>query len=308
MGIFQKIRKGFSSKTRSAWGQIKRVFFWRNLSLDDLSSLEAELYGADFGLEMSRRILHSVRQACRGLSNPQNEEVSAAVRKELRMILEGADSRPELAESGPQICVLVGINGVGKTTTLAKLAYHYKRAGKKVLIGACDTYRAAANEQLLDWTQRLGLEMVKSQMGADSAAVAFDSLKAAQARGKNLLLLDTAGRLHNKEMLLSELVKMANVFQKKAPEVPVQWWLVIDSSLGMNSLEQAKIFHARLNLSGLVVTKLDGTSRGGALVGIYDQLHLPIYYVGLGESADDLIPFDREAYINALFQTDGDHR
>jgi fused signal recognition particle receptor len=196
---------------------------------------------------------------------------------------------------------MIGVNGSGKTTTSAKLAWKLKEDGKTVTLAACDTFRAAAVEQLKAWATRLDLEIVASHTGSDSAAVAFDAWQAARSRNRDYLIVDTAGRLHTKSNLMEELAKIRRVLQKQDTAAPQHRWLVVDGSLGSNSIEQAKAFHQSFGLTGLVVTKLDGTSRGGALVGIYRQLKLPIYFLGLGEQAEDLQPFSVENYVKAVF-------
>ncbi len=201
----------------------------------------------------------------------------------------------------PIVIAMIGVNGSGKTTTSAKLAWKLKQEGKGVTLAACDTFRAAAVEQLKSWAEKLDLEIVASHTGADAAAVAFDAWKAANSRGRDYVIVDTAGRLHTKTNLMEELAKIRRVLQKNDPTAPQHRWLVVDGSLGSNSIEQAKVFHQSFGLTGLVVTKLDGTSRGGALVGIYRQLKLPIYFLGLGEQAEDLQPFSIDNYVNAVF-------
>ena len=196
---------------------------------------------------------------------------------------------------------MIGVNGSGKTTTTAKLAYKFKLDGQSVLMAACDTFRAAAVEQLKSWATRLELDIVASHSGADAAAVAFDAWQAAKARGKDWLIVDTAGRLHTKGNLMEELAKIRRVLQKHDPAAPQHRWLVVDGSLGANSIEQARVFHQSFGLTGLIVTKLDGTSRGGAIVGIYRQLKIPIYFIGLGEQPEDLQPFSAENYAKAVF-------
>jgi fused signal recognition particle receptor len=199
------------------------------------------------------------------------------------------------------VIALIGVNGSGKTTTAAKLAHLFQEDGLKTIVGACDTFRAAANEQIKTWCERLGVDLVASQHGADAAAVAFDAYAAARSRGADILLLDTAGRLHNKANLMNELQKIRRVLQKHDDLAPHHAWLVVDGSLGSNSIEQARVFHEAFGLTGIIVTKLDGTSRGGALVGIYRELGLPIYFVGLGEQPEDLQPFSIHHYTHALF-------
>ena len=205
----------------------------------------------------------------------------------------------------PSVIALIGVNGSGKTTTAAKLGWRLKQDGRTVIIAAGDTFRAAAIEQLKTWSQRLDLELISSHTGADAAAVAFDAWQAAKARNRDFLIIDTAGRLHTKSNLMDELAKIRRVLQKHDPAAPQHRWLVVDGSLGANSIEQAKAFHQSFGLTGLVVTKLDGTSRGGALVGIYRQLKIPIYFIGLGEQAEDLQPFSVDNYVRAVFGLSG---
>jgi len=205
----------------------------------------------------------------------------------------------------PQVIVLIGVNGSGKTTTCAKLGWRLKGDGRSVMLAAADTFRAAAVEQLKAWAQRLDLPVVAGHAGADAASVAFDAWRAAQARGCDVLIVDTAGRLHTKDNLMGELAKIRRVLQKNDPAAPQHRWLVVDGTLGANSIEQARVFHQSFGLTGLVVTKLDGTSRGGALAGIYRQLKIPIYFLGLGEQAEDLQPFNVDNYVNAVFGLGG---
>ena len=235
----------------------------------------------------------------------------------LRRVLAGAEGRLETVGAGlprdesghkapptpktPTVICLIGVNGSGKTTATAKLAHKLKGDGQSVIVAACDTFRAAAVEQLKSWTDRLKIELVASHTGADAAAVAFDAWQAAKARGHDWLIVDTAGRLHTKGNLMEELAKIRRVLQKNDPAAPQHRWLVVDGSLGANSIEQAKVFHQSFGLTGLVVTKLDGTSRGGAIVGIWRQLKIPIYFIGLGEQPDDLQPFSADNYARAVF-------
>jgi fused signal recognition particle receptor len=216
-------------------------------------------------------------------------------------VLAGAEGKLPSVIQKPAVICLIGVNGSGKTTTTAKLAHKLKNDGQTVIVAACDTFRAAAVEQLKSWAERLQIEIVASHTGADSAAVAYDAWQAAKARGHDWLIVDTAGRLHTKGNLLEELAKIRRVLQKHDLTAPQHRWLVVDGSLGANSIEQAKVFHQSFGLTGLVVTKLDGTSRGGALAGIYRQLKIPIYFIGLGEQPDDLQPFSIEHYARAVF-------
>lgn len=292
-GFFKK----FHHSSKILWQKL----VGRKADPSSIAELEGILYGADFGVIATQRIL---REAQKAYQNKTDIDLIDISKQCIREILK--NSEPQImieAKDTPQVILIAGVNGVGKTTTVAKLAYYLKNQGKQVLLGACDTFRAAANEQIVTWSQNLGLEIVESHSGSDAAAVAYDALKAAYARNIDVLLLDTAGRLHTKSNLMEELQKMIRVLKKFSEEVPQHKWIVVDGSIGSNSLAQVKAFHEAIGLTGLIVTKLDGTSRGGALVEIYSTLKLPIYYVGTGEKADDLHPFNVEEYVDAVFTT-----
>jgi fused signal recognition particle receptor len=304
MSFFDRFKKGLGRTTPAlfkAFGAIGNLFGVKKLSKEDIDALEEALYGADIGVETATDVLEKIKEAYRKnseLRGREAAEIGAAVLKE---VLSGSEGRIVSFQSKPEVIALIGVNGSGKTTTAAKLAAMYKAQGMKVLIGACDTFRAAANEQLESWCKRLDLELVASHQGADSAAVAFDAYEAAAKRGADVLILDTAGRLHTRHNLLGELDKLKRVLQKRDPKAPQHRWLVLDGSIGSNSIEQARVFHKQFDLTGLVITKLDGTSKGGALVGIYREMRLPIYFVGLGENPEDLQPFVADSYVDALF-------
>ncbi len=302
-GFFSKFRKKLQQKAPGLHRAIGGLF-GKTLDGDAVEDLEEALYEADFGVETTEEILEEVKAAYRAEKELRRQDVSQIGATVLGRILEGAEGR--LADGGeqPQVICLLGVNGAGKTTTSAKLAWHFKEQGQETLLGACDTFRAAANEQILNWSERLGVELVSSHHGADAASVAFDSYEAALSRGHDYLVLDTAGRLHTKTNLMEELKKIQRVLQKKNTEAPHHRWLVLDGSLGTNSIEQARAFHEGFGLTGLVITKLDGTGRGGALVGIYRELGLPIYFVGLGEAPEDLQRFDKDGYIRAIFDVE----
>lgn len=302
--FFSKFKEGLRRTNDGvfrAFDRIGQLFPGRKIDASSLDELEEALYMADFGVETTEEILEEIRVAYRQNRDLRGQEVAAIGASVLQRVLEGAEGRLEGWQHHPEVIALVGVNGSGKTTTTAKLGQLFAADGAKPLVGACDTFRAAANEQLKTWCDRLGLELVASQHGADAAAVAFDAYDAARRRGSQVLLLDTAGRLHTKSNLMKELQKIARVLQKHDETAPQHRWLVVDGSLGSNSIEQAKAFHHEFGLTGLIVTKLDGTSRGGALVGIYRELGLPIYFVGLGEKAEDLQPFSVENYAKAVF-------
>ena len=301
-GLLKKFKAGLA-KTVAAIGEKTGALFGRKpIDASSLETLEEALYTADFGVETTREILEEIKAAYKKDKELRGQAAAAIGAAVLQRVLAGAEGRlPAIATSAPTVIAMIGVNGSGKTTTSAKLAWRLKQEGKGVTLAACDTFRAAAIEQLKVWGQRLELEIVASHTGADSAAVAFDAWQAAKARGRDYLIVDTAGRLHTKSNLMEELAKIRRVLQKHDATAPQHRWLVVDGSLGSNSIEQAKVFHQSFGLTGLVVTKLDGTSRGGAIVGIYRQLKIPIYFIGLGEKAEDLQPFSVDDYAKAVF-------
>ena len=299
--IFKKFKDGFTKTVAAIAAKTHGLFGGRRIDAASLGELEEALYTADFGVETTTEILEEIKTAYRQDAELKGQQAAAIGAAVLRRVLAGAEGKLELAAARPTVICMIGVNGSGKTTTTAKLAHKFKNDGQSVIVAACDTFRAAAVEQLKSWTDRLGIEIVASHTGADSAAVAFDAWQAAKARDKDWLIVDTAGRLHTKGNLMEELAKIRRVLQKNDPTAPQHRWLVVDGSLGANSIEQAKVFHQSFGLAGLIVTKLDGTSRGGALVGIYRQLRIPIYFIGLGEQPDDLQPFSIENYAKAVF-------
>ncbi len=302
--FFEKFKEGLKRTTPTfykAFGAVGGLFAGKKLSAADVDELEEALYGADIGVETATEILDRIREAYRKEKELRGQDAAKIGAEVLRRVLTGAEGRLDEFSAKPEVIALIGVNGSGKTTTTAKLGHMFMQDGKSVLVGACDTFRAAANEQLKSWCDRLGLELVASQTGADAAAVAYDAYEAAAKRGRDVLILDTAGRLHTKHNLLGELDKIRRVLQKRDASAPQHRWLVLDGSIGSNSIEQARVFHKQFDLTGLVITKLDGTSRGGALVGIYREMRLPIYFVGLGEGPEDLQPFSVDSYVSALF-------
>ncbi|NDV60835.1 signal recognition particle-docking protein FtsY [Puniceicoccales bacterium CK1056] len=302
--FFSKFKEGLKKSTPTfykAFGKVGGLFSGKTIDADTLDELEEALYMADFGVETTEEILGAIREAYRENKELRGQEAAQIGTHVLESVLEGSEGRIEPGAHKPEVIALIGVNGSGKTTTTAKLAHLFKEDGLKPLVGACDTFRAAANEQVRTWCERLDVELVASQHGADSAAVAYDAYAAAKSRGADVLILDTAGRLHNKANLMKELQKIRRVLQKHDEAAPHHSWLVIDGSIGSNSIEQARVFHEAFGLTGIIVTKLDGTSRGGALVGIYRELKLPIYFVGLGEQPEDFQPFSIHHYTHALF-------
>jgi fused signal recognition particle receptor len=314
--LLKKFKDGLTRTVAAIAAKTHGLFGGRKIDAASLDELEEALYTADFGVETTTEILEEIKTAYKKdptLQGRQAAEIGAAV---LRRVLAGAEGRldggrvpsPGISRGEgtplpqpPQVIAMIGVNGSGKTTTTAKLAHKFKADGQTVIVAACDTFRAAAVEQLKSWATRLDLDIVASHTGADAAAVAFDAWQAAKARNKDWLIVDTAGRLHTKDNLMEELAKIRRVLQKHDPAAPQHRWLVVDGSLGANSIEQAKVFHKSFGLTGLIVTKLDGTSRGGAIVGIWRQLKIPIYFIGLGEQPDDLQPFSADTYARAIF-------
>lgn len=299
--ILKKFREGLRRTAGVALNSLTSLFA-KKIDEADIALIEETLYGADFGYETASEIVEAIRREYsrnRELRGKEAAQIGADV---LCKILEGSEADfVKAADGNPSVVCLVGVNGAGKTTTAAKLACMLGKNGDGVLLGACDTFRAAANEQIREWATRLGVRLVESSHGADAAATAFDAWQSAKARGVQWLVLDTAGRLHTKENLMAELSKIRRVVQKNDPAAPHNSVIVIDGSLGSNSIEQALAFHKAFPLTGMIITKLDGTGKGGALAGVYRKLKLPILYVGLGEKPEDLQKFDARAYANGVF-------
>ncbi len=297
LGIFKKFKEGFAATREKC---LSFLGFNKTKSLDPetLSVLEKNLYAADFGPETTQEILKTLREQIK-----KNVDLNwlDTLKNILKEKLKNAEGVLSFNDREPQVVVLLGINGTGKTTTAAKLAFLFQEENRRVILGSCDTFRAAANEQLRLWADRLKLDLVGSQAGSDAAAVAYDTCAAGISRKCDMVVLDTAGRLHTKSNLMGELKKLTRVLGKFGSTFPQHKWLVIDGSLGSNSLEQAKTFHREIGLTGIIVTKLDGTGKGGALLNIYRQLQLPIYFIGLGENPEDLQPFLADNYVDALF-------
>lgn len=301
LSLFKKFKEGLAKTVSAIASKTHGLFGGRAIDASSMSELEEALYGADFGVETTAEILSEIRTASRREKALEGREAAEIGSEVLRRALAGSEGALTRAPIGPTVIVLVGVNGSGKTTTAAKLAWRLKQEGGSVILAACDTFRAAAIEQLQSWAQRLDLEVVSNKAGADPAAVAFDAVQAGRSRGRDFVIIDTAGRLHTKDNLMVELSKIRRVVAKIDPAAPHHSWLVVDGSLGGNSVEQARVFHKSFGLTGLIVTKLDGTSRGGAIVAIWRELRIPIVFVGLGESPEDLQPFSAANYAAAVF-------
>jgi len=301
MGLFDKFRAGLQKTHSKLAHEIKRIVT-RSPRLEggSLDELEAALISADLGMEMTGQIIAGVKKAYE-TQGRDGQDVFGVAEREVERGLASNHSELVRAANGPTVVSIVGVNGTGKTTTAAKLAHLINARGQSALLGACDTFRAAAIEQIKVWGQRLKVEVIASAYGSDPAAVAHDAVAAAQARNADYLFVDTAGRLHTKHNLMQELQKVHRVMNKQLPGAPHEVLLVLDATTGMNALNQAREFNKAVRLTGLVVTKLDGTSKGGMVVAIQKELGIPIKFVGLGEQPDDLQPFDARQFAQALF-------
>jgi fused signal recognition particle receptor len=313
-GLFRKeekeiLDKGLSRTRENVFSRLTRAVAGKS-KIDDevLDNLEEVLVSSDVGVETTLRIIDRVSKRVSRDKYVGTSELNAILREEIASLLEENKSTHDTSSgfdaplpSKPYVILVVGVNGVGKTTTIAKLAYNFRQAGRSVLLGAADTFRAAAIDQLKIWAERAGVPIVSQQMGADPASVAFDTVKSAVSAGTDIVIIDTAGRLHNKIGLMNELSKIRRVMEKVIPEAPHEVLLVLDGSTGQNAFEQAKQFTAATEVNALAITKLDGTAKGGVVIGISDQFRIPVKYIGVGEKMEDLRIFNRYAFIDSLF-------
>ena len=311
-GFFSKgkketLDKGLEKTKQSFFSKITRAIAGKSTVDDDvLDNLEEVLVTSDVGVDTTLNIIQRIEARVARDKYVGTSELNHILRDEISSLLtenntddtEGFDIP---ADKKPYVIMVVGVNGVGKTTTIGKLAYQFKKAGKQVCLGAADTFRAAAVEQICIWGERVGVPVVKQKMGSDPASVAFDSLSSAVASGADVVLIDTAGRLHNKKGLMDELSKIKRVMQKVVPDAPHDVMLVLDGSTGQNAFEQAKQFTQATQVTSMAITKLDGTAKGGVVIGISDQFKIPVRYIGLGEGMEDLQPFNRREFIDSLF-------
>ncbi len=301
--VFGKLLNALQ-KTRDALASgLSRLFNGRQLDDAFLEELEEVLYNSDLG-PLGTRVVEDLKDAYKKREVKTSEEVPAFLRANLLQRMQGCEGQLRRAERGPTVILVVGVNGAGKTTSIAKLANHLKQQGASVLLGAGDTFRAAAVEQLTLWSERLDVPIVKQDTGADPAAVAFDATAAAVARGVDYLILDTAGRLHTQKNLMTELEKIVRVVKKQVPDAPHETLLVLDGTTGQNAIRQASEFARSAPVSGLILAKMDGTARGGALFGIRDALPVPVQFLGVGEGIDDLEKFVAEDYVDAILRFD----
>ena len=311
-GLFNKknketLDKGLEKTKESVFGKLTRAVAGKSKIDDDvLDNLEEVLITSDVGVETTLKIIHRIEERVARDKYVSTTELNTILREEIMALMAennalDNDNWELPSDHKPYVILVVGVNGVGKTTTIGKLAHQFKKAGKKVYLGAADTFRAAAVEQISIWGERVGVPVVKQQMGADPASVAFDTLQSAKANAADVVLIDTAGRLHNKVSLMNELKKIKEVMKKVTPTAPDEVMLVLDGSTGQNAFEQAKQFSAVTQITSLAITKLDGTAKGGVVIGISDQLKVPVKYIGLGEQMDDLQLFNRREFVDSLF-------
>jgi fused signal recognition particle receptor len=301
--FFQRLKEGLT-KSRETWVQkIGSIFQNREWDERSLEEMEESLLTADVGVKATQKLMATLRELSPTGIEDLDQDMSSQLQQAMVSLLQDSTAKPKLQPLSvrPWVVLFLGVNGVGKTTTIGKLAAQYKTDGKKVLLVAGDTFRAAAIEQLEIWGRRAGVEMIKHRGGSDPSAVVYDGLQAAQSRGIDVLLIDTAGRLHTKIHLVEELKKIRRVIARAQPGAPHETLLVLDATTGQNGLQQAKIFKEATDVDGIVLTKLDGTAKGGVIISIQEELGLPVRYIGVGEDVDDLQPFEAERFVEALF-------
>lgn len=312
MGLFTSDRKknldrGLEKTKESVFRKLSRAVVGKSRVDDEvLDNLEEVLITSDVGVDTTLRIIERIEQRVSKDKFLNTSELNIILKEEIVLLLEENNSAlvqgfDDALPANPYVIMVVGVNGVGKTTTIGKLAYHFKRAGKKVVLGAADTFRAAAVDQLSIWADRVGVEIIKQDMGSDPASVAYDTLASAISAKADVVIIDTAGRLHNKVNLMNELSKIRRVMQKLIPEAPHEILLILDGSTGQNAFEQAREFTRATEVNALALTKLDGTAKGGVVLGISDQFQIPVKYIGIGEKLEDLQIFDRNEFVDSLF-------
>lgn len=301
------LNQGLEKTKQNFFGKLSRAVMGKSRVDDEvLDNLEEILVTSDVGVDTTLDIIHRIEDRVARNKYVTTAELNGVLRDEIVQLLTESGAREEASFAIPQgkkpyVIMVVGVNGVGKTTTIGKLAYQFKKNGLKVYLGAADTFRAAAVEQLCIWGERVGVPVIKQNMGSDPASVAFDTLSSAIANDADVVLIDTAGRLHNKKGLMDELSKIKRVMQKQIPDAPHEVLLVLDGSTGQNAFEQAKQFTAATEVTGMAITKLDGSAKGGVVIGVSHQLQIPVRYIGLGEGMEDLQPFDRKEFVDSLF-------
>lgn len=304
MGLFDRLKKGLSATRERVAASFRSVLrIGQPIGQETFQRLEDTMLAADFGPQTTQRLLGVIQSGWKSGKISEEQEITPFLQQHIIDMWPDADRRIHFAQEGPTVILVTGINGSGKTTSVAKLGHYFTKQGKKVILGACDTFRAAAVQQLTVWSQRVGVEIVKHDQGADPGAVAYDACEAAVARKADVLLIDTAGRLHTQDHLMRELGKIQKVVARKIPGAPHEVLLVLDATIGQNAVQQARHFSEHVEVSGLFLAKLDGSAKGGIVVGIRDELNVPVKFVGLGETPDDIEPFDPSAFIEALFAT-----
>jgi fused signal recognition particle receptor len=315
MGIFgffskdkkDKLDKGLEKTKENVFGKLSRAVAGKSkVDEEALDDIEEALITSDIGVETTLKIIERLEERVAKNKYLDANELNAFLKDEISQLLDESNNTDEVEfvvpqTDGPYVIMVVGVNGVGKTTTIGKLANQFKKAGKKVVLGAADTFRAAAVDQLVIWSERVGVEIVKQDMGSDPASVAFDTIQSAKTKGADVVIIDTAGRLHNKVNLMNELTKIRNVMKKVIPNAPHDVMLVLDASTGQNAIEQAKQFTLATKVDSLALTKLDGTAKGGVVIGISDQFKIPVRYIGVGEGTEDLQVFNKKEFVDSLF-------
>ncbi len=315
MGIFSRkkkenLEKGLEKTKDSVFKKLSRAVVGKARVDDEvLDNLEEVLVTSDVGVDTTLKIIERIEERVSKERYLNTTELHIILKQEIASLLKENDTSlvkgfDEIPDKKPYVIMVVGVNGVGKTTTIGKLAYHFKKAGKKVILGAGDTYRAAAVDQLTIWAERTGVELVKQKMGSDPASVAYDTLASAVAKHTDVVIIDTAGRLHNKINLMNELSKIKKVMQKIIADAPHEILLILDGSTGQNAFEQAKQFTKATEVNALALTKLDGTAKGGVVIGISDQFKIPVKYIGVGEKMEDLLIFNKDEFVDSLFDAE----
>jgi fused signal recognition particle receptor len=305
VGLLDKFRRGLEKSREAVFGRLGRLFQGRKLDESVYEDMEEILISADIGVDTSLWLIERVRKLAKEQRVTDAEALPPLLQQAMEEALADCDTSMRIASEGPTLYLFVGVNGVGKTTTIGKLAHRYLQEGKKVIMAAGDTFRAAAIEQLVEWGNRVGCDVVRHTQGSDPAAVVYDAIVAAKSRGIDIILCDTAGRLHNKANLMAELAKIRKVVAREMPDAPHEVLLVVDGTTGQNAVHQAEAFKEVVQVTGLVVTKLDGTAKGGVLLPIVREHGIPVKWVGLGEGMDDLEPFSASSYAQAVCRPDG---
>ena len=315
MGIFgffskdkkEKLNKGLEKTKQNVFGKLSRAVAGKSkVDEGDLDDIEEALITSDIGVETTLKIIERLEERVAKDKYLDAKELNTFLKEEMSFLLEESNNSDEVEftvpqTDGPYVIMVVGVNGVGKTTTIGKLAHQFQQASKKVVLGAADTFRAAAVDQLVIWSERVGVDIVKQEMGSDPASVAFDTVQSAKNKGADVVIIDTAGRLHNKVNLMNELTKIRNVMSKVIPDAPHDVMLVLDASTGQNAIEQAKQFTLATKVDSLALSKLDGTAKGGVVIGISDQFKIPVRYIGVGEGIEDLQVFNKKEFVDSLF-------